>query len=141
MLADEITEISKIEIIGLTDEGLCKLIFSGQCWSPILSVGKNEFNISFQYNKLRYEEVPFMSRYGNYDMEHLYNEIVNCELELDDIFRVFGDALLELIERDNGNLVKDKQRIENVLCRISKYSEDIRDKSFISIKELEELIK
>ena len=82
-----------------------------------------------------------MSRYGNYDMEHLYNEIVNCELELDDIFRLFGDALLELIERDNGNLVKDKQRIENVLCRISKYSEDIRDKSFISIKELEELIK
>lgn len=82
-----------------------------------------------------------MSRYGNYDMEQLYSEIVNCELELDDIFEVFSDALLELIERHDDNLVEDKQRIENVLCRISKYSEDIRDKSFISIKELEELIK
>ena len=82
-----------------------------------------------------------MSRYGNYDMENLYSEIVNCEFELDDIFEVFSDALLELIERHDDNLVKDKQRIENVLCRISEYPEDIRDKSFISIKELEELIK
>lgn len=82
-----------------------------------------------------------MSRYGNYDMENLYSEIVNCEFELDDIFEIFSDALLELIERHDDNLVKDKQRIENVLYRISEYPEDIRDKSFISIKELEELIK
>ncbi len=79
--------------------------------------------------------------YGNYDMDCLYGDIVNSELELNNIFEVFSDALLELIERHDDNLVEDKQRIENVLCRISKYSEDIRDKSFISIKELEELIK
>lgn len=82
-----------------------------------------------------------MSRYNNYMMECLYNNIVGCGLEPNAVSRVFGDALFGLIEKRNCELTKDKLRVENVIDRISKYPEDIRDKSFISIKELEELIE
>lgn len=82
-----------------------------------------------------------MSRYGNYDMESLYDNIADCGLEPDDVIRIFGDALQTLVGKYNDNLANYKWRVERVLSRISKYPEDIRDKSFISIKELEELIK
>lgn len=82
-----------------------------------------------------------MSRYGNYDKEDLYDNIVNCGLELDDVIEVFGDTLQSLVREHNDNLDNYKWQVERVLSRISKYPEDIRDKSFISIKELEELIK
>ena len=82
-----------------------------------------------------------MSRYGNYDKEDLYDNIANCGLELDDVIEVFGDTLQSLVREHNDNLDNYKWQVERVLSRISKYPEDIRDKSFISIKELEELIK
>ena len=82
-----------------------------------------------------------MSRYGWSDMDDLYNNIVDCGLSRDTLSRVFGDALSTVIRNDNGSLAAYKWKVERVLTRISKYPEDIRDKSFISIKELEELIK
>lgn len=82
-----------------------------------------------------------MSRYGWSDMDDLYNNIVDCGLSRDTLIRVFGDALSTVIRNDNDNLAAYKWKVERVLTRISKYPEDIRDKSFISIKELEELIK
>lgn len=74
-------------------------------------------------------------------MENLYDNIADCGLEPDDVIRIFGDALQSLVRKHNDNLDNYKWRVERVLSRISKYPEDIRDKSFISIKELEELIK
>lgn len=74
-------------------------------------------------------------------MENLYDNIADCGLEPDDVIRIFGDALQSLVREHNDNLDNYKWRVERVLSRISKYPEDIRDKSFISIKELEELIK
>lgn len=82
-----------------------------------------------------------MSRYGNYDMDNLYGNIVDCGLELDDVIEIFGDVIQSLVREHNDNLDNYKWKVESVLTRISKYPEDIRDKSFISIKELEELIK
>lgn len=82
-----------------------------------------------------------MSRFGNYDKDNLYDNIVDCGLEPGDVIEVFGDALQSLVREYNDNLDNYKWQVERVLSRISKYPEDIRDKSFISIKELEELIK
>lgn len=82
-----------------------------------------------------------MSRYGNSIMDDLYDNIANCGLNCGTAIRVFGDALSAMVRNGNDNLETYKWKVGRVLYRISEYPEDIRDKSFISIKELEELIK
>lgn len=156
MLADAITEISKIEITGLTEVGLSKVTFSGfkDCSNPIISMDKEirwdgihgvpakgselgNLNISLQYKDCKYKE----SLVGDDDREVLYELVANSDLPLSTLMMVFGRAIDTVTNRYVRDLLGYKVKVDSVIKKISEYPSDKRHLGHISIAELEELIK
>ena len=57
-----------------------------------------------------------MSRYGNYDMENLYDNIADCGLEPNDVIRIFGDALQALVRKYNNN--NNRHNLRDTSCKV-----------------------